>query len=320
MNPKNIGSRFDDWLREEGIYEEVTANAIKRVLARLNAETEDSMSTKISLKHQYEIGVGGFHLYRECLEEDDKYVYLELDGVPFWAANTAAVYTDEGISSISFRLPIEWARKLGLVENPPKAILQHPAAKPTSAVPTLDELVEQITPENRYVEFPHKPDPDASESDLDAERDRERESQKLAAWFLAPNGWIAKPGPDGLTPIAPIDALDRLEDVINALKKRPGTSIPERCAKKSVMTLRIHAQNEVVEMVRQMLTDGASAEKCDTELRVLVGYIRALAANLLLEADRKTGQTLSELRWSPLVGADPKIDRDNLTGGTGAEV
>jgi hypothetical protein len=34
MKKKNIGSSFDSWLREEGIYEEVTAGAIKRVLAR----------------------------------------------------------------------------------------------------------------------------------------------------------------------------------------------------------------------------------------------------------------------------------------------
>jgi predicted XRE-type DNA-binding protein len=34
MKKKNIGSSFDSWLREEGIYEEVTATAIKRVLSR----------------------------------------------------------------------------------------------------------------------------------------------------------------------------------------------------------------------------------------------------------------------------------------------
>jgi hypothetical protein len=34
MNKKNIGSSFDNWLREEGIYEEVSAAAIKRVLSR----------------------------------------------------------------------------------------------------------------------------------------------------------------------------------------------------------------------------------------------------------------------------------------------
>jgi antitoxin HicB len=34
MKKKNIGSSFDSWLREEGVYEEVAAAAIKRVLAR----------------------------------------------------------------------------------------------------------------------------------------------------------------------------------------------------------------------------------------------------------------------------------------------
>lgn len=34
MKKRNIGSTFDSWLREEGIYEEVSANAIKRVIAR----------------------------------------------------------------------------------------------------------------------------------------------------------------------------------------------------------------------------------------------------------------------------------------------
>jgi antitoxin HicB len=34
MKKKNIGSSVDSWLREEGIYEEVTEAAIKRVLAR----------------------------------------------------------------------------------------------------------------------------------------------------------------------------------------------------------------------------------------------------------------------------------------------
>ncbi|MGO4881231.1 MAG: helix-turn-helix domain-containing protein [Bryobacteraceae bacterium] len=34
MKKKNIGSSFDGWLREEGIYEEVAGTAIKRVLAR----------------------------------------------------------------------------------------------------------------------------------------------------------------------------------------------------------------------------------------------------------------------------------------------
>ncbi len=38
MKMENIGSSLDDWLREEGTYEEVTAVAIKRVLARQIAQ------------------------------------------------------------------------------------------------------------------------------------------------------------------------------------------------------------------------------------------------------------------------------------------
>jgi hypothetical protein len=36
MKEKNIGSTFDSWLREEGIYREVTATAIKRALTAHN--------------------------------------------------------------------------------------------------------------------------------------------------------------------------------------------------------------------------------------------------------------------------------------------
>jgi DNA-binding Xre family transcriptional regulator len=47
MKKKNIGSSFDDWLREEGIYEETTAVAIKRVLARqISQEMMDRKLTK----------------------------------------------------------------------------------------------------------------------------------------------------------------------------------------------------------------------------------------------------------------------------------
>ena len=34
MKKKNIGSTVDSWLREEGLYEKVSAAAIKRVVAR----------------------------------------------------------------------------------------------------------------------------------------------------------------------------------------------------------------------------------------------------------------------------------------------
>jgi DNA-binding Xre family transcriptional regulator len=45
-----VGSSFDDFLKEEGIYEEVTARAIKRVLARqLDALMQDQKITKSAL-------------------------------------------------------------------------------------------------------------------------------------------------------------------------------------------------------------------------------------------------------------------------------
>jgi hypothetical protein len=33
MKRKNIGSTFDSWLRDEGLFEEVSATAIKRMIA-----------------------------------------------------------------------------------------------------------------------------------------------------------------------------------------------------------------------------------------------------------------------------------------------
>ena len=45
-----IGSSFDDFLKEEGIYEEVTARAIKRVIARqLDSLMKDQRLTKSAL-------------------------------------------------------------------------------------------------------------------------------------------------------------------------------------------------------------------------------------------------------------------------------
>jgi predicted XRE-type DNA-binding protein len=43
MKKRNIGSSVDSWLREEGIYEEVSEGAIKRVLAR---QVEAAMKEK----------------------------------------------------------------------------------------------------------------------------------------------------------------------------------------------------------------------------------------------------------------------------------
>lgn len=48
----------------------------------------------------------------------------------------------------------------------------------------------------------------------------------LAAWFHFPNAWIVKNGQntkDNDVPLAPKDALDRCDDVVNAARKRRGT-------------------------------------------------------------------------------------------------
>ncbi len=45
-----VGSSFDDYLKKEGIYEEATAHAIKRVIARqLDALMQDQGLTKSAL-------------------------------------------------------------------------------------------------------------------------------------------------------------------------------------------------------------------------------------------------------------------------------
>ena len=50
MKKKNIGSTFDSFLREEGIYEEVGATAIKRVVARqVEAAMEQKGLTKAEM-------------------------------------------------------------------------------------------------------------------------------------------------------------------------------------------------------------------------------------------------------------------------------
>ena len=47
MKKENIGSSFYDWLREENLYEQATAGAIKRVLARqISQEMEEQKLSK----------------------------------------------------------------------------------------------------------------------------------------------------------------------------------------------------------------------------------------------------------------------------------
>ena len=50
MKRKNVGSSFDSWLREEGLYEKVSAAAIKRVVARqLEAAMRQKGVTKVEM-------------------------------------------------------------------------------------------------------------------------------------------------------------------------------------------------------------------------------------------------------------------------------
>ncbi len=50
MNKKNIGSSFDSWLREDGNYEEVSAAAIKSVVARqVQAAMQDKGLSKAEM-------------------------------------------------------------------------------------------------------------------------------------------------------------------------------------------------------------------------------------------------------------------------------
>lgn len=50
MKDKNIGSSFDSWLHEEGIYEDVSASALKRVLARqVAAAMEEKQFSKAEM-------------------------------------------------------------------------------------------------------------------------------------------------------------------------------------------------------------------------------------------------------------------------------
>jgi len=50
MKKKNIGSSFDNWLSEEGLYEKVSATAIKRVVARqVEAAMQKKGLTKVEM-------------------------------------------------------------------------------------------------------------------------------------------------------------------------------------------------------------------------------------------------------------------------------
>lgn len=53
MKTKNVGSHFDDFLKEEGMFEETTAVAVKRVIAwQIAEEMKGQNMTKTSLSEK----------------------------------------------------------------------------------------------------------------------------------------------------------------------------------------------------------------------------------------------------------------------------
>jgi hypothetical protein len=74
------------------------------------------MSTKVSLKHHFEEGGAGSHLYREGFDFEDEFACLEIKGVPFETAS-AVNLSGIGSGSATVPLPDKWARRLGLISD-----------------------------------------------------------------------------------------------------------------------------------------------------------------------------------------------------------
>ena len=75
------------------------------------------MSTKSSIRYEHTDETGtGFHLYAEIFEEEN--VYLELEGFDFEVSSTSLA-DGKKYQRLVVRFPIEWAKKLGLLEDHP---------------------------------------------------------------------------------------------------------------------------------------------------------------------------------------------------------
>ena len=88
MKKKNIGSTFDSFLREEGMYEEVSAVAIKRVVAR---QVEDAMREKGFTKAEM---ARRMHTSRAAL---DRLLDPEYEAVTLSTLRKAAVAAGVGV-------------------------------------------------------------------------------------------------------------------------------------------------------------------------------------------------------------------------------
>ena len=78
------------------------------------------MSTKCTLKYGEDKDTGvGFHLYRDGFDLDEKFVYLELEGVAFEAA-TSFKLSGDGLGRVDIRIPDSVASQLGLIDRRPE--------------------------------------------------------------------------------------------------------------------------------------------------------------------------------------------------------
>ena len=83
-NP-HFGSAFDDWLKEQGIYEEVTTHATKRVLAwQIEQAMKAQGISKVEMARR--MGTSRAHLDRLLDPDNDK---VQLDTVQRAAAAAA---------------------------------------------------------------------------------------------------------------------------------------------------------------------------------------------------------------------------------------
>ena len=73
------------------------------------------MSTRCSLKYETDENTGEtVHLYEEVF--DDDHVYLELKGFPFEVSSSIEL-SAQGPGRVAVRLPIELARRVGLLDS-----------------------------------------------------------------------------------------------------------------------------------------------------------------------------------------------------------
>ena len=73
------------------------------------------MSTRASLKYETDESTGQtVHLYEEVFDED--HVYLETIGLPFETSSSIDL-SGQGPNQVAIRLPLELARKLGLLAS-----------------------------------------------------------------------------------------------------------------------------------------------------------------------------------------------------------